>query len=247
LYKVELLLLLVRQGWEDGECHEPLAVGSPLVCKLSIKRALSYLAAMAYKTEIFAKGVPVIHHDRPDFYYRSLIRLPASDLAKMLLNYEGKDDAWFRKFVNDHDEESESSSDDSDPGRPPPRRRPVEPPGALLALPAPVPVLHPDFIPWTRKIVSVPDGVELKVYFGHNVSHGMLQEAWLTCIVHKNTGCIRWRRATGEPRDFFAYMYCWHEDARDNHDLGNKVAHMAHEPRPDRVEEVAKHLLLREF
>ena len=202
---------------------------------------------MAYKTEIFAKAVPSIRHDGHDHYYRSLIRLSPGDLAKMLAeNLHEKDDSWFRKFVKEHEADAGTSSDDDNTPRPSPRPRL---PGVdAIPIPAPVALVDCEYVPLTRQIVALGGGDELKVYFDNMTHRSGLQQGWLTCLVHRCTGCIRWRRVTVEdPAEYFAYMYCWHQDAVHSAAIPDKDAHMAYEPDLARVRDIASQLTLRQF
>jgi len=245
--KIDLLVMLTRQGWQNDNPTEPLLPTSPLKCRLSVKPALSYLAAMACKDMIFAKHVPQIHHNQHDHYYRSLIKLEADQLAQMLLEEEGKTDKWFKQYFEKWapDESSDSGSEGDDlPPRPKPPARHA---GDHLPLPV-LDVVDDAYIPWTRKIVSVEgDPAELKVYTSNrNVATGK-QEAWLTCLHHADERCIRWRTLYGTQAEFCAYMYVWHQDGIQLPHIRGRDTHMSHEPDPDTVKDVASRIQLRDF
>jgi len=249
--KLELLVVLVGQGWRSGKPAEAsLKPASPLVCELTVKKSLSYLACMAHRCMIWTKGITEISHTQCDHYYKCLLKLSAEDLAKILAMLgEPKDDAWFRatykKRKPKKEDEASSSDDGSGEGGPP--RPPRIRDGGLLPLPAPAAVLDPSFVPWKRQIVSIGEDSEaLKVYFD-NMSHKSgQQQAWLTCRAHDD-GCIRWRRVSGDSKKFFAAMYAWHRAARLNADLRSRDEHMPFEPSDAQISECEAALVLQDF
>jgi len=247
--KIELLLRLALQGWENAQPTGPVlpGPGTERRCRLDERHSLSYLAAMVSCETIFEKGVDQIEQNQCDHYYRCLLTLHFDLLVPVITNMEGKRDKWFRDLLKRegrHAIEDESSSDGGD----------VPPLGGDPAARVGMAVAEPlALVPWTqntqtRKIVSMGPGTdEIKVMFDHPSARTHKQQCWCPCIKHADTACIRWRTVTDEPRRMLASIYAWHLAGMNIASLSDRTKHMAYQPTEAEVAHCESSLVLVDY
>ena len=94
--KLQLVMELVQEGFEPGAPVSSLHQDSRLVVSTSWSRPLTYFAALACRLDIWQKVDTGIAHDQVDYYYRCLLFLEGSALAKVMEKSAGKGDSWFK-------------------------------------------------------------------------------------------------------------------------------------------------------
>jgi len=247
--KIELLLRLALQGWENAQPTGPVLPGPGMErrCRMDERHALSYLAAMVSCDAIFEKGVDQIEQDQCDHYYRCLLRLDIEHLAPVITDMDGRGDKWFRGILKREgirDAIEDGSSSDGDGA----------PPGGGAQARVGMAVAEPlALVPWTqqaltRKLVFMGPGTdEIKVVFDHPSARTGKQQCWHPCVTHQDTACIRWRTVTDDPRHMLAAIYAWHLAGKTRVALSTRTTHMAWEPSPDDVARCERSLVLQDY
>jgi len=243
--KLELLCALVQDGWQH--CAEPPAAwlpGKPKLFNAAMKMPLSYFAALADYTSVFAKGVSSIAHGASNLYYRALLLLEGDRLQKVIADILGRP-ATDVAFVEDdaHTGDVDHLLDqlgESCPGQQASDNIPDMQLGFENGELCPTVVL---FQGWTRCVVDAGPGTPaVKVYFDHYTS-GLRQRGFVECGVHT---CRRYRYITGTQAEFCAEMYVWHRHGSDP-GVDSRWTHLEFVPTPAEVQDVMKRLRLTPF
>ena len=246
--KLALMLHLECEGFAQGAPEAPLTRDSPREYRVSPKIALSYYACLVSRQIIWDKGVASINHYGSDNYWRCLLRMNTSQLAKLEASMEGKQDAWFKRQLGavpaDQMADKEGSGDEGGDGGAATDDEPL-PVEADLSAPVVINEIEDRFLGWTRKECQAgPEGEKLRIYFDNGTTRSGYQQAWLPCTIHER--CIRWRKIFDTQTKFCSYMLAWHADGR-RADMLSKKEHMRHEPSAEDVSAIEQQLIMRDF
>lgn len=235
LCKLELVQHLLQIGWCEESSPVPLSRHAALVFRGDLKRPREYFLALAHCDLIWAKpngGHLLILHDRPQNYYRALLRL--DDLMPLLAIADAPDykDEDYKKLVLDSGELVEAGEDlDAD--------------GLALPLPGPAPAL-PLVVPMEAMPARPAQhaharGAHITVNFD-NFSHSSGEQRMFTECRHDGHGvCIKYRQVIGfpSPEAGVQWMVAWRLAA---HRFPNKAEHLKGAPTEAELAEAASAL-----
>ena len=239
--KFDLCLALLRDGWSHGGALGCWKVGEPRVFNLSIKRPVSYFAALCSADVLVEKGVDCIYHDKCDDYYRCILHLKGAKLLHVLANVCEVTNSWFHTQL-----EGFQSGEPAEHAVAVPLGLEADELPDCVDLPSPL-ASSLDLALWQRCLVDMgPNTPSLKVYFD-NASHTSgYQRGFCNCEQHQ---CIRYIFCHGfsSKLDFVTDMYLWHQLGENLEAVPDKATHLALKVDFSQIEAQRSQIRMRDF
>ena len=242
--KISIAVWLRRHGFVVKSAPSALQVGEAKEFALDMRRPLSYFAALCKHDDIFLKGITSIPHDRSDFFYRCLVKLPMDKLESIMNSGETADE-FFRKEYNavlpllpqGDDVEMAELSD-----------------SAAVTMKGLVPITGPasmiETSAWSRAAVTVVDAatgqpVMHKVYFDFQ-HHSYGQRGFVHCKHPDHGTCIghAYTQGFASRAEFCAAMHKW---ASSSQACATREEHLALKPEPSMGRPLPESMVVREF